>query len=383
MATETLPVQPERSLLVPLDQLLLDVHNPRLASATDEESLLTQDEIVRRLWEEMAVDEVAISIAANGYYQEERLLVTPDTTHLSDTRPRFVVVEGNRRLAAVRLLLDDQLRKKVRATDLPQIDDTRRAELQELPVSVYTDRRKLWSYLGFRHINGTKPWDAFSKAKYVADVHEQYGVPLQEIARHIGDQHSTVRRLYQGLKILEQAESQAGFNVEDRARGRFSFSHLYTAIQQPEFQKFLGVTPDRLQHQNPVPKSKLAELSQLMIWLYGRKSTNTPPVVRTQNPDLNTLRDVISRPSSLSALRSGYSLDSAREIGTGDARRFIDALTRANEELRHAKGTVTTGYQGDREAIEIIGNIVALAQSIQSEMETIAEHRTSRGVRSR
>jgi hypothetical protein len=373
------PLQPPGDTAwVALGQLLLDPENPRLTSANDNESNLSQDEITRRLWAEMAVDEVALSIAANGYYPEERLLVIPATQpdQQPGSPPRYVVVEGNRRLAAVRLLLDDGLRQQVGANTLPHIDAQRRSKLQRLPVSVYSNRQLLWSYLGFRHINGTKPWDAFSKAKYVAEVHEHYGVDLEEIASRIGDQNKTVRRLYQGLKVLQQAEQQAGFDKQDRMSGRFAFSHLYTAIQEPEFQRYLGVTPERLKAPNPVPKGKLGELGQLMVWLYGRKSTNTPPVVHSQNPDLNILREVISQPKALSALRSGYSLEISREIGTSDARRFIDALTRANEELRHAKGNVTTGYRGERGSMDTIHNIVTLAESIRVEMESILKAQT-------
>lgn len=354
-----------------LAQLRLDPANPRLASGLEPGEELEQDELVRRLWDEMSVDEVAFSIAGNGYYQEERLLVFLTPGKCKDAEPCYTVAEGNRRLAAVRLLVDDALRRKVKATDLPMISPEARQQLQSLPVSVYPDKRSLWSYLGFRHINGTRPWDSLSKAKYVAEVFENYGIALDEIARRIGDRHSTVVRLYRGIKILEQAERQSGFDLEDRIQARFAFSHLYTAVQQPEFQRFLGITANGSLKPDPVPKSKLSELSQLMTWLYGRKSSRTAPLIQSQNPDLNTLREVIGKPASLSALRSGLSLGSAYEISIGDERRFREALTRASEELRRAKGTVTTGYEGEQDLMDMVQDIVLLATSIQDEMAGI------------
>ncbi|PIP05936.1 MAG: hypothetical protein COX52_09270 [Syntrophobacterales bacterium CG23_combo_of_CG06-09_8_20_14_all_48_27] len=95
---------------------------------------------------------------------------------------------------------------------------------------------------------------------------------------------------------------------EDRFRNKFYFSHLYTALDQPDFQKFLGIMAETSLKPNPVPRGKLDELGELMTWIYGRKSTNTEPVIRKQNPDLNNLRVVIAKPAALSLLRAGYSL---------------------------------------------------------------------------
>ncbi|MHB2025111.1 MAG: hypothetical protein ACYCPQ_00525 [Elusimicrobiota bacterium] len=341
-----------------VDQLLLDARNPRLASGADAE---TQDDLLKVLWNEMAVDEVALSIAANGFFREEPLFVVPDG------KGKHIVVEGNRRLAAVILLRDEAKRKKVGATDLPTLTAAQRTKLDTLPVSVYDNRENLWQYFGFRHINGPKPWDAFSKAQYVAEVHERYKIPLDEIASSIGDRHATVVRLYRGYKLLEQAE-KAGFNREDRVRNRFYFSHLYTAADQPEFQKFLGIA-GKSPESAFVPKSHLTELKELMVWLYGSKSAQKEPIVRSQNPDLNRLREVVSKKNSLSGLRSGVSLERAFEIGIGDQRRFREALTRAKDDLQQAKATVTTGYLGEQDLSDTMNEIVQYAEVLKAEMD--------------
>lgn len=362
---------PDKIVPIPIEQLLLDTENPRLAWRNRDN---TQTDMVKLLWAEMAVDEVAFSIAENGYFRSEPLFViaqNPD--ELDPTRRKFVVVEGNRRLAAVMLLREEKLREKVRATDLPIISDERRASLDSLPAIVYSDREQLWTTIGFRHINGIKPWDSFSKAKYIAEVHEKFNVPLEEIAKKIGDRHATVVRLYRGYKILEQAETQAGFDKEDRERNRFYFSHLYTAADQKEYQEFLGIKPDTSLKPNPVPKSKLPYLAELMTYLYGRKSTGQKPLVQTQNPDLNILREVISKPGSLSALRSGSSLEEAHKVAIGDRRRFGDALTRAKVELQNAKATVTTGYAGEEELYKTVQDISKLTDSLKNEMSLIRE----------
>jgi hypothetical protein len=62
------------------------VDSPRLG-----ETGLTQGEILERLWRRFAVDEIAMSIATNGFFGYEPLFVV-----IEDGRK--IVVEGNRRL---------------------------------------------------------------------------------------------------------------------------------------------------------------------------------------------------------------------------------------------------------------------------------------------
>lgn len=367
------PLTPDPNVIrdISVEQLLLDSENPRLSWRVEGDS---QEDLVKLLWTEMAVDEVALSIAENGFFRSEPLFVIIKSPEGKDPpKQLYIVVEGNRRLAAVRLLCDDNLRRKVGATDLPRLDEKKRARLNTLPGIICQNREDLWTTIGFRHINGIKPWDSFSKAKYIADVHETYRTPLEEIAQKIGDRHSTVKRLYQGYRILEQAELQTKFSRGDRARNRFYFSHLYTAVDQKEFQDFLGIAPDTSLRRNPVPQPKLTELEELMTWLYGKKSAGIEPVVQTQNPDLNLLRDVISKPESLSALRSGYTLNQAHAVAIGDKRRFSDALTKAKIELQNAKATITTGYTGEEDLYEMIEDIILYAETMKEEMESKRE----------
>jgi hypothetical protein len=370
-------VSSANAIPVPVGNLLLDAENPRLSSGPD--GAVQQDDLARVLWNEMAVDEVALSIAANGFFPEEPLIVIPsDSNQKDEKKQKYIVVEGNRRLAAIRILREPALRAKLKATDIPTIDEESRSKLDKIPVFVYPNRESVWAYCGFRHINGTKPWDSFSKAKYVTSVLQNFGVPLPVIAERIGDRHSTVKRLYRGYRILQYAEEHRLFEMEDRVRNKFYFSHLYTAVDQLEFQEFLGITAEGSLKSDPVPKPKRAELKDLMTWLYGRKSADVEPVVRSQNPDLNRLREVVSKPSSLAALRAGYSLDRAFEISIGDKRRFRTALTSAKEELQQAKATVTTGYTGDEDLFETMSEIMAYASTVRDEMAAKRRKRQER-----
>ncbi|MBM4163285.1 MAG: hypothetical protein FJ222_02425 [Lentisphaerae bacterium] len=360
------------------DSLLFDDENPRLSSFGES---TTQDALLRTLWDEMAVSEVALSIAANGYFEEEPLFVVPGDEKKAEQKGKWVVVEGNRRLAAVKLLRNAELRRVMKATDLPAITEEQRKKLALLPVSVYPNKKSLWEYFGFRHVNGPKEWDSFSKAAYIASVRRKYEVPLDEIARKIGDQHSTVTRIYRGFVLLEQAEKMTDFQRDDRIANRFYFSHLYTAADQREFQEFLGIDPARSLRDNPVPARHLPQLQELMVWLFGSKSDNKSPVVEQQNPHLKWLRRVIGNRQALYALRSGISLQRSHEISLGDDRRFQEALVKAKDALQEAKATVTTGYKGEAETLRVMEGLLDLTRSIADEMRAKASdvRRKTRG----
>src|SRR3954465_13118947 len=102
------------------DKLLLDGKNPRLAEHALGDKP-TQAELLEILWKKMAVDELAMSIAARGYFTHEPLFIAEEDGKL-------VVIEGNRRLAAIKLLMDADTRKRLKITDLPRISAARAKE---------------------------------------------------------------------------------------------------------------------------------------------------------------------------------------------------------------------------------------------------------------
>lgn len=348
------PEIPENAgyLHVELKDLRLDPGNPRLAELGIS-SDASQPELVKALWDEMAVEEVAMSIAYSGYFDHEPLFVedSGDGTYL--------VIEGNRRLAAVMLLVDTALRQKVKATKLPPISATRTNELEKLPVIV-TTREKSWRYLGFKHVNGPATWGSYAKAQYIAFVHNTYGVPLDDIPAQIGDGNSTVLRMYRGLMIVEQAEKAKVFSRSDIAKKKFSFNYIYTGMDYPGISGFLGLKSKGVTPEKPVPSTKFKPLGDLMLWLYGRNSSNTPSLIHSQNPDLKILDTVLLTEAGVRALRDGLPLSVAHDISQGDERLFRKALQQAKQSLQKALGTLTTGFSSDD--MDMIG----IARDIQS-----------------
>ncbi len=345
---------------VPVGELLLDAENPRVKAYGCSGD---QKEILKLLWREFAVDEIALSIAANGFFRYEPLFAVPEQN-------RKIVIEGNRRLAAVQLLRSSELRQYVGATDLPSITHGVRDSLDNLPVIVCS-RNQVWQHLGFKHVNGPQAWDADSKAEYIAWVHNQLGVPLRDIARTIGDQHQTVERLYRARMILEQAERARQFDRDDRYKRHFSFSHLYTGLGYTGIQKFLGLSDKEGFQKNPIKSNRLPQLGELMRWMYGSKSLKQEPVVQSQNPDLRYLDEVLQHKDGIVALRRNLPLSVALDIARGDERLFREALQGGKQSLQKAIGTLLTGYKGEPDLLRTAEDIQQLGAKLVEEMRTV------------
>ena len=348
---------------IAVDKLLLDATNPRLVELGIP-GTASQFEILKALWDEMAVEEVAMSIAYSGYFEHEPLFVEDSGDG------KYVVIEGNRRLAAVKLLVDPSLRQRGKAAKLPAIDSARATELAELPV-IFTTREDSWRYLGFKHVNGPATWGSYAKAQYIALVHNNYGVELNDIADQIGDNNSTVLRMYRGLMIVEQAEKAKVFSRADIAKNKFSFNYIYTGMDYPGIIGFLGLRTKGVTPENPVPSAKVKNLGNLMLWLYGRDSSDTPSLIRSQNPDLKTLDTVLLTEAGVKALKDGLPLSVARDISQGDERLFRQALQQAKQALQKALGTLTTGFSStDVDMPRVAADIQSLANDLVEAMTT-------------
>lgn len=351
---------------LPVSALTFDRKNPRLVEfdVVDREA-----DIIQLLWDTMDVHELVLSITASGYFQHEPVIVSRENG-------RNVVIEGNRRLAAVKLLLKPSIGKEVDAK-IPSVAEEDRRSLSEIPV-LFGTREGAWRYLGFKHVNGPAKWGSYAKSKYIADVHRNYGVALDDIAAQIGDTHNTVRRLYRGLMVLEQAERAGVYDRSDRWRGHFAFSHLYVGLQHSGISAFLDLRPAGDEEHDPVPANKEAELRELLVWMYGSKSEKRPPVIQAQNPHLRQLDAVLASAEALAAMRKCGELSVAFEASRPSTNLFEEALVGAKQSLEKARAALSTGYDGSKALLGVAGAVADLAYDLHEEMERKSAPRRDR-----
>lgn len=331
--------------------LQFDRHNPRMPDA----EFGSEEEVVRHLVEEFDVEELVQSILSSGWIDYEPLIVQSKTN---------IVYEGNRRLAALRLIADENLRAAVNYS-LPDIAPKPLPD--RVAVRYVQDRREARRFIAFKHINGPFKWDAYAKAKYASEWLKE-GEDINVVSRMLGDNHNTVRRLVNGFNILEQAQEE-GFNLSDRTKKRFAFSHLYTAVSRPAVRDFLGVTDEaeEVLPKNPVPSENRHELQLLMSWLYGQESKKEPTLIASQNPNLNQLVQVIANTRARDELLRSRRLDRAYEQVEPPAERFKDALIKASQQCEEALG-LSAHFNGDPTILAMGKNLAVTVRNLRDSM---------------
>lgn len=343
----------------PPSDLYLDSQNPRIGLETFH--LEDQQEILHWLWRNKSVNELVDSILENGYWEHEELFATNEDRHL-------VVVEGNRRLAACKIISEPDLRETLGIQLHKEPSEQVLNSIDKLPV-ILKSRRELWSFVGFKHVNGPQTWDSIAKAEYVYNVRRDYRLSLAEIASGIGDRHETVARLYRGFVVFRQAQQAFSFDTRHAQQPRFPFSHLWTALGYVSIRDYLGVSPEMLEDENPVRREQLPKLQHLMNWLFGDTSNNIERKVRRQNPDLRHLATALETPKGIDSLESGSSLSTALNASLGDAHLFRHALVRADINARKAMQFVSTGFNGESDLVKTVESLYKQARSLKDLMK--------------
>lgn len=344
---------------LPTDNLHFDLRNPRLAEYGIDDGL-DEQQILEILWDAMDVMELVQSISASGFFDHEALIVATEDG-------KDIVIEGNRRLAAVKVLRNPGLAAE-KGWQVPKITAAARKRLDHLPA-IRHSREESWRYLGFKHVNGPAKWGSYAKAMYIADVHRKYKVSLSDIAHQIGDRHRTVQRLFRGLMVLDQAEKAKVFDRDDRSNRHFSFSHLYTGLDYPGISTLLGVAAKEDESTSPVPAKNIRALGELCVWLYGSRKEKREPVVRSQNPDLRTLDAILESREATEALRAGVPLEKAFEISRPPSELFEAALLATKRELTTARAYLTTGFDNSETLLRLAGTVADMAEDIYQELE--------------
>jgi hypothetical protein len=366
-------IPPKTTGRLPTKLLDFDPGNPRLIE--DGIADPSDAQIIKVLADGSDLTELVASIATNGYIDIEPLIV-------QRIRDRYRVLEGNRRLAAIRILQDPSLAKGTGIT-VPAISEEVKSSLNKVTAYAVSSPVQARDFIGFKHINGPHKWDAIAKARFAADWYKKEpanGDTLEEIAQRLGDGHDTVVRLVNGMFVLDQAEEAKVFEIKDRYPGRkFAFSHLYTALTRPGYREFLGL-PDEWRAEdpkpNPVPKNKIENLRTLMVWLYGSKSDDIKPVINSQNPDIKNLGVVLTSSRALATMVSRGNLSEAYALVEPKGIRFEAALINAKQEAEKAMSQIAGYDPEDSTLLEIGGDLRDTSEQLYTSMSSMAKKAT-------
>ena len=304
--------------IIPHSRLLLDEFHVRLRGLSScHWGASGQSRLARAAGACLDLGGLAASIAANGFHWHEPLIVEPLR------KGDYKVLDGSRRLAAVRLLVDEDLREWAAEHNFPVLENgKRRSALRDLPALIADDRIK--QSIVFSHASGSLSWGVDEKAEYAVEMSgPKNDVPLKEIAARLGESRETVAQMRLALSIAIEAEGTDNLRKdnqmscelrEDEEVSGFSLAPLYRAIARPAIAEFIGLSPSRKWH-SPILREKRDELRQLMTWLYGDRERRVKSIVRTKalDSDLDFLNAALENKDGLACLRFGKTPQQAAE----------------------------------------------------------------------
>ncbi|WP_375624186.1 ParB/Srx family N-terminal domain-containing protein [Bartonella sp. TT119HLJHH] len=144
-----------------LKTLKLDLENPRIPRFTSEKDAINFLCITEKILE------LSEDIAENGLSPFEKLMVIQDGE-------KYVVKEGNRRLAALKLLDNPSLAPEHLSKKIAKYSADRKIHITSVECAIASDIKEANHWMEIKHLGqnngkGVKPWNAIQKSRYSPD----------------------------------------------------------------------------------------------------------------------------------------------------------------------------------------------------------------------
>jgi hypothetical protein len=355
-----------------LDDLYLDPMNPRLGrNNTGRE--VSQERVLDSM-RDFTLDEIALSYVESGsFWTQEALLVTREKL---DGESRLVVIEGNRRLAAL-----IYLSRAVNGNPVsPKWGEIAReaGELSnlfsEIPSFFVDSREEIEAFLGFRHVTGIKEWGPAEKAEFIARLIDEQGMDYRQVMRKIGSKTPTVRRLYISYRILLQIEESVEDIPPEKVEGRFSVMYLSLRTQGVRTYLNIDIQADPEMAKRPVPQDHLKALTHFARWLFGTKEQEP---LFTDSRLTDRFGEMLESTEAIQYLETAQrpKFEVAYEIAGGDELDIVRYLQQAAYHIEWALGRVHHYKKspGIQDAVRMVGadarQLLSLFPSIRAKIE--------------
>lgn len=292
-----------------LSRLRLDPDNPRLPEHIDRDPKAMLEYIART----SSIAELMTAIGQHGYFPGEPLIVVPKDKN-------YTVVEGNRRLTALKLLQEPEQLPKISSIQTAAADAKNKPDT--IPCIIFKSRGEIINYLGYRHITGIKQWEPLAKARYVAQYFDTQTAKREKaedryraVARSIGSQVPYIRRQLDGIAVYRLIEHEGFFDIEGLDEENIAFSLLTTCLGYESILNFVSESSDPYLHADKLKKARIKELTK---WLFEKDEEGETRLGESRN--IKRLALIVESDAALKELRAGGDIDDAyaKTRGLGD-----------------------------------------------------------------
>ena len=246
-----------------IQDLLLDPNNYRFLDNPDYRRKLankyhqsTVQETTLRMLERGHIYQIRglrDSILANGYVPMERVIVIP---YEYAATTKYLIVEGNRRVAALKTILRDEVEGSIALTteQKKQFLKIPCAILEAENASLKEAERVI---MGIRHIVGPREWGAYQQAQLIYELVEEQGRQYSDIAQHIGMSRVEVGRRYRALTALKKMDSDDEY--ADEAEPEF-YRLFHELVSLPNVRTRFGWDHDNAEFRDVTKAREFFEL---------------------------------------------------------------------------------------------------------------------------
>lgn len=350
-----------------------DPKNPRFLDITVSGGS-TEEHAMRRMMEQENLDELVGSIGNHGFFPGEPLLVVPHSSSVG----RYQVVEGNRRLAALRVLGSLQPHDQLTAT-LRELVAQAQFKPTEVACFVFAERRDVLKYLGFRHISGPRRWEPLAKARYLADLIQNFyaDLPQEEqlraVAKDIGSRRDYVAQLLTTLNLYDRAKTTHFYGLQRVDEEDINFSVLSTALSYSAIVDFLNL-PRR--DAIAVDTVNDAHAKELLSWMFAQDPRGA--TVLGESRRLKLLAAVVESEDALAKLRKHHDLDQAYLYTSGPAQAFSRLLSTVEAALVDSINLLSGDAEPDASHAAQMERITDTAESLQLLIQKAIKQRGKR-----
>jgi hypothetical protein len=344
---------------VDISKLDLDPQNPRLPSYVPRDP----DSMLQFLANASSIEELMSAISENDFFQAEALIAVPE-------KGRLVVVEGNRRLTALKLLSGATFEGI--SSRIVELQKNAKHKPTAVPVAIYPSRNDVLNYLGNRHIAGVKPWGALAKARYIrqlfdtTDKKASFQDRARIVAKVIGSRRDFISKAMRAYDLYSIAEDRDFFGLDGVDEKSVKFSLLSTAVDYEGVQQFLYGTPDT--EEGSVERQPDADrVKELFSWMFAPDKEGKTKLGESRS--IVKLSRVMLSDEALKSLRSGATVEQAYLLTTGVGEDFDALCTQVQRDLREAN-SIVADVEKTETRDELVSSIFRQARQLEAALRS-------------
>ena len=292
---------------LPIEKLLLDPNNYRIRGEQNYKyiedknasNIMVQKRVLKTLKGDnsSAIKDLLDSFKENGYLKIDNIIVRK-----VDKKDAYIVVEGNRRVATLKVL-------KELYDDGMEIGNLDPDIFDHMDVVVYDMEDKGYEILmGLRHVSGIKEWGDYEQSELISNLARKYKMSPREISESLGLGIQKVKRrlnTYYAMEIFRDDPDYGEYFVPNK----FS-SVFYEIMGKPNIRdQWLGWNEELNTFTNK------DNMRRLFAWLSPEENDDgemLDPII-TKRDEIRVLADFIMDEDALTSLEESRSVGAAKE----------------------------------------------------------------------